>query len=210
MCLDLIEIAKEEGKDPYDIMIREARGLPAGTDGLFFLPYLQGERVTGSPHSRGVFFGISSYHKRRHLIHAVLEGVVLGLKHMVEIGRDAGAAVDEIRFIGGCSRSEYWSQMRADCYDVKIATMKSVEGGIMGAAILAGCAAGLFDDPFKVAEQKIAKITRAYSPDSDKAREYSKVFGHFLELHDDFQKFFVKFSGQGKGPKVSSSHPQAS
>jgi len=191
MCLDLIQIAEEEGKDPYEIMIRAAQGLPPGTDGLLFLPYLQGERVTGSPHSRGVFFGISSYHKRRHLIHAVLEGVVLGLKHMVEIGKDAGAAIDEIRFLGGCARSEYWAQMRADCYNVKISTMKSAEGGILGAAILAGCAAGLFDGPSRVADEKTARITRVYSPDSDRAREYARVFTRFLELHDDFQKFFM-------------------
>jgi len=193
VCIDLIDHAKEETQDVYTLMIEKVKDMSPGTDGLFFLPYLQGERVTGSAYSRGSFFGLTSYHKRKHLIHAVLEGVVLGLNQMVSIAKDAGIVIDEVRFIGGCSRSDYWSQMRADCYDAKILVMKAVEGGIMGAAILAGCAAGIFKSPIHAAEKIAAKVNKEFVPQRIRSQQYREIYNRFIILHDSFQKYFRLF-----------------
>jgi sugar (pentulose or hexulose) kinase len=193
ICVDVIERAARESKSAYELIIDEARRVVPGTEGLFFLPYLQGERVTGSAHSRGSYFGLTSFHKRKHLIHAVLEGVVLGLNQMVRIVKDAGISIDEVRFIGGCSRSDYWAQMRADCYDAKITVLKAVEGGILGAAILAGCAAGVFEGPIHASKKIAAKVDKEFHPDGEKVKLYRDLYNRFIELHDDFQKYFRRY-----------------
>lgn len=192
-CIDLLERIKGKSGDAYRMMIDEAQDVDPGTEGLFFLPYLQGERLTGSAFSRGVFFGLTSFHKRKHLIHAVLEGVVLGLNQMVQIARDSGMDIGEVRFTGGCSRSEYWAQMRAHCYNTKISVLKAVEGGVMGAAILAGCAAGAFRNPAEAAERIAAKVERTYYPDPQKAKRYAGIYQRYMELHDEFQGIFQRF-----------------
>jgi len=191
-CLDLIEIAKKENKDPYEVMIDMAKDVSPGSNGLFFFPYLQGERTTGSSYSRGVFFGISSFHQRKHLIHAILEGVIFDLKQIIDIIGSAGVNVSEVRLIGGGARSDYWSQMRADIYNADILIMKSVEGGIMGASILAGCAAGLYKNPATTADNLTAKVQKVFKPDRGRVGLYSEIFSNFLELHDAFQEYFVK------------------
>jgi len=192
-CIDIVEATKGKSKDAYQIMDEIAKEVPPGSDGLFFLPYLQGERTTGSSYSRGVFFGISGFHQRKHLINAVLEGVLLDLKQVIDIFEKTGLKISEVRLIGRGAKSEYWSQMRADIYNSKILIMKSVEGGIMGASILAGCAAGLYKGPVEAADSLTAKIQNTYLPDSEKVSSYSNIFKNFLELHDDFQKYFIKF-----------------
>lgn len=193
-CIDLIEAAKKEEKDPYEIMIEDAMDVPPGSDGVFFLPYLQGERTTGSSYSRGVFFGISSFHKRKHLIHSILEGVIFDMKQIMDIMEKAGVEIPEVRLIGGGARSDYWSQMRANIYDTGILTMKSVEGGIMGASILAGCVGGLFKDPAAAADKISAIVHKVFKPDRKKADLYSEIFSNFLELHDAFQEYFIKLN----------------
>ena len=197
-CIDLMEVASKKKKDPYEIMIKMTRDVPPGSDGVFFLPYLQGERTTGTSYSRGVFFGISSFHQRKHLIHAVLEGVIFDMKQIMDIIENAGVNIPEVRLIGGGARSDYWSQMRADIYDANILAMKSVEGGIMGASILAGCAAGIFKDPANAADEISAKIKKVFKPDKKKVEIYTEIFLNFLEIHDSFQEYFVKLNNWRK------------
>ncbi len=193
-CLDLVATAKKEGKDPYELMIDMAKEVPIGSDGLFFFPYLQGERTTGSSYSRGVFFGISSFHQRKHMINSVLEGIVFDLKQVLDIIEKGGHKVPEIRLIGGGARSSYWSQMRADIYNSEVLILKSVEGGIMGAGILAGCAAGIYDDPVKAADNLTVKVQNVFKPDRKKVGLYYEIFSNFLELHDSFQQYFIKLN----------------
>jgi len=197
-CIDLMEVASKKKKDPYEIMIKMTMDVPPGSDGVFFLPYLQGERTTGTSYSRGVFFGISSFHQRKHLIHAVLEGVIFDMKQIMDIIENAGVNIPEVRLTGGGARSDYWSQMRADIYDANILVMKSVEGGIMGASILAGCAAGIFKDPANAADKISAKIKKVFKPDKKKVEIYTEIFLNFLEIHDSFQEYFIKLNNWRK------------
>lgn len=193
-CIDLVELASKKKKDPYEIMIEMTMDVPPGSDGLFFLPYLQGERTTGTSYSRGVFFGISSFHQRKHLIHAILEGVIFDMKQIMNIMENAGVNIPEVRLIGGGARSDFWSQMRADIYDVNILIMKSVEGGIMGASILAGCVAGLFKDPSTAADKISARVQKVFKPNKKKVEVYSEIFSNFLEIHNAFQEYFIKLN----------------
>ncbi|HEY3164392.1 MAG TPA: xylulokinase [Candidatus Limnocylindrales bacterium] len=122
--------------------------VPAGSDGLLFLPYLTGER---SPHpdpmARGAFVGLTTAHDRRHLTRAVLEGVAFGLRDGLDLMVAAGMpAPRTIRASGGGLASPVWRQILADVLEAEIATVGTTEGAAFGAATLAAVGAGWFPD----------------------------------------------------------------
>ncbi len=127
---------------------RPPAAVPAGSDGLLFLPYLSGER---SPHpdplARGAFVGLTLAHDRRHLTRAVLEGVAFGLRDGLDLMVEAGMpAPTEIRASGGGTASPLWRQVLADILDAEIATVSTTEGAAYGAALLAAVGGGWFTE----------------------------------------------------------------
>ncbi len=133
------------GVDPYDVMATEAAAVPAGSEGLLFLPYLTGERTPhADPHARGAFIGLTLRHTRPHLIRAVMEGVSMGLCDSLEILRSMGVPVTQVRASGGGARSPLWRQMLADVFNVQLVTVTTTEGAAYGAALLAGVGCGAF------------------------------------------------------------------
>ncbi len=129
---------------PFDRLVAEAAAVPAGSDGLRFLPYLTGERTPhADPDATGAFVGLTVRHTRAHLTRAVLEGVAFGLGDGLRVIEDAGVPMpDEFRVSGGGARSALWLQIVADVLGVGLATIESVEGAALGAALLAGVGAG--------------------------------------------------------------------
>ena len=126
-------------------LVEEAAAVPAGSEGLFFLPYLTGER---SPHpdplARGAFIGLTVTHRRGHLVRAVLEGVAFGLRDGLDLMLGAGMPFpDQIRASGGGMASALWRQVLADVLGTEIAGVATTEGAAFGAALLAAPAAGL-------------------------------------------------------------------
>jgi xylulokinase len=124
----------------------EAAEVPAGCDGLYFLPYLSGER---SPHpdplARGAFVGLTLGHDRRHLTRAVMEGVAFGLRDGLDLMLAAGVpAPTQIRASGGGTASPLWRQILADVLDAEIAVVDTTEGAAYGAGLLAAVGAGWF------------------------------------------------------------------
>jgi xylulokinase len=118
--------------------------VPAGSEGLFFLPYLTGER---SPHpdplARGAFVGLTVTHDRRHLTRSVLEGVAFGLRDGLDLMIEAGMlAPGQIRASGGGTASPLWRQILADVLGAEIATVTTSEGAAFGAGLLAAVGAG--------------------------------------------------------------------
>ena len=131
---------------PFGDLVAEAAEVPAGSDGLLFLPYLTGER---SPHldplARGAFIGLTTTHERRHLTRAVLEGVAFGLRDGLDSMLDAGMPMPtQIRASGGGTVSPLWRQILADVLGAEIATVNTSEGAAYGAGLLAAVGAGWF------------------------------------------------------------------
>jgi xylulokinase len=127
-------------------LVAAAAEIPAGSDGLFFLPYLTGER---SPHpdplARGAFVGLTVTHDRRHLTRAVLEGVAFGLRDGLDLMTAAGMpAPAQIRASGGGTASPLWRQILAEVLGAEIATVDTSEGAAYGAGLLAAVGAGWF------------------------------------------------------------------
>ena len=145
LALDAKRAALERQVDLYESLCAEAATVPAGCEGLIFLPYLSGERCPHpDPLARGAFVGLSTRHRRPHLVRAVLEGATFGLCDCLDLIRGAGITVREVRLSGGGARSPFWRQLCADIFGVPIVTVRSNAGAAFGAALLAGVGAAVF------------------------------------------------------------------
>jgi xylulokinase len=138
-------LENEGGPNAYDFLTEEAKQVGAGSEGLFFLPYLSGERTPHpDPYARGCFIGMSLRHQKKHHTRAVLEGVSYGLNDSLSLMRDLGINPNEIVLSGGGSRSGLWKQMLADIFSTSCTMVNAVEGAAYGAAILAAVGVGGF------------------------------------------------------------------
>jgi xylulokinase len=164
--------------------LAEAAGtVPAGSDGLLFLPYLTGER---SPHAdplaRGAFVGLSIGHERRHLTRAVLEGVAFGLRDGLDQMVAAGMpAPSQIRASGGGTASDVWRQILADVLGAEIATVSTTEGAAFGAGLLAAVGAGWFPSA-QAAADALVRATPVASPGPD-SDAYAAAHMRYRDLY---------------------------
>ena len=129
----------------YDALMAEAAQSPAGADGLFWLPYLMGERT---PHLdatiRGGWVGLTARHTRADLIRALIEGVSYSQMDALEIIEGLGVPVESVRASGGGANSPFWRQILADVFQRRVVTLESQEGSAYGAALLALIAGGVY------------------------------------------------------------------
>lgn len=181
--------AKAEGTSVYRLLDQMAAAVPAGAEGLLFLPYLLGERTLGTPASRGSFIGLRMHHGLGHMVRAVLEGVALDLRMTLEIVRELGHGVSSVRAIGGGARSDLWCQIKSDIYRAPVTTLQSAEGGALGAALLAAVGTGVYPD-LQVALEQMVQEGRTYQPNAAAARQYDRSFALFRELHDVMQPYY--------------------
>jgi xylulokinase len=115
------DMMKQEGKDVYMLMTDIASKAHIGSEGLVFLPYLNGERTPyPDPYAKGVFFGLSYRHGLNEISRSVMEGVTFGLRDTIELLRDANVSVSEVRASGGGAKSSLWLQIQADIYNANI------------------------------------------------------------------------------------------
>ena len=164
-------------------LVEPAAGVPAGSDGLLFLPYLSGER---SPHAdplaRGAFVGLTLVHDRRHLTRAVLEGVAFGLRDGLDLMVAAGMpAARQIRVSGGGTASPLWRQILADVLGAEIATVNTSEGAAYGAGLLAAVGAGWHPTVEAAASALVTAIPVA-QPGPD-AAPYAEAHALYRELY---------------------------
>jgi xylulokinase len=126
----------------HERMDREVSSVPAGADGLIFLPYLQGERTPNLPEGCGVLHGMNTSNlTSAHMARAAMEGVTLGMAYGLRRMESLGLKPSEIRLTGGGSKSPAWRQILADIFGYPVVTMQSAEGAALGAAIQALAAA---------------------------------------------------------------------
>jgi len=195
------ETMAKAGKSMYDILTEEAKDVSAGANGLLYLPYLMGERVLGDSNSRGVFFGLSQSHTRAHIIRAILEGVIFDLRQTLDIIEKSGIEISEIKTIGGGAKEKVLSQIKADIYKKNVITLDRFEGGVLGAAILAGLGVKIFTGPIEACS--IMNITKErFKPIVKNSLLYDKLYEIFKDLHDSMQSRFRKLNKVLKGETV--------
>jgi xylulokinase len=131
-----------DSRDIYERLTEEAARIPAGSDGVFWAPYLMGERTPHlDPNARAALIGLAANHHRGHIIRAILEGVAFSLRDTFAIFDEMNVPVSNIRLGGGGARSELWRQIQADVYSHAVEIVAAEEGAAYGAALLAGVGA---------------------------------------------------------------------
>jgi xylulokinase len=167
----------------FGALVDTASDVEAATDGLFFLPYLTGERSPyPNPFARGAFVGLTLGHDRRHLTRAVIEGVAFGLRDGLDLMLAAGVPVPtRIRASGGGIASPLWRSILADVLETEIATVSTTEGAANGAAILAAVGAGWYPD-VEAATTALVRVTPVASPGPD-AAAYREAHARFRALY---------------------------
>ncbi len=150
-----------------------AESVPAGSDGVTFLPYLCGSTMPKyNPAARGSFTGLTTEHHRGHFVRAVMESVGCMLRSNLDY---LGLDVDEIRAMGGGANSPLWCQMKADMTGKRLVTLKNKETACLGSAILAGVGVGAFESVEKAAE--MIELDRVYT---SQGTDYSECYERYM------------------------------
>ena len=193
-CQEEVQEAARVHADPYDIIIARASRHPAD---VYFLPHLVGSGTpTLDSESRGAITGITLNTTKSDLCRAVLDSNNYDLKLNMDALRKVGIPVEEIRAIGGGSKSATWLQMRADVLGKRITVPEISEAASFGAAILASVARGLFSDVRAGAEAWV-KVARAYLPDMKMHEEYKGRFLNYLKLYPALKRAGIVYTREG-------------
>jgi xylulokinase len=167
----------------YDELDEAAAGSPPGSNGVFFHPYLQGER---SPYwdanLRGSFTGLSMANARGDFSRALLEGVAYSLRDCYRTIEKMGLPVREFILIGGGAHSPLWSGIVCDVFNVPVKCPSCCDASF-GSALIAGVGTGVFENE-TAAVQQCLKFDRKLAPSPERARFYAKQFAHYRRIHD--------------------------
>jgi len=190
-CQEEIKLEQAGGMDTYQLLDKEAELVPPGSDGLFFHPYLAGERAPyWDAKLRGSFVGFSSMHGRGHFNRALMEGVTFSLRQCFSIMEDFGP-IDEIRFLGGGAKSPLWRSILANVFNRRILKFKRDDSSL-GGAMLAGVGIGAFSS-HQDAVAKAAVVDCVTEPDPEIVAKYDKIFPLYEEIHDDLVGTYHKY-----------------
>ena len=167
----------------YDALTAEAATSVAGAQGLFWLPYLMGERT---PHLdatiRGGWFGLTAKHTRADLIRAVIEGVSYSLRDCLEIVEGLGVPVKSVRASGGGAKSEFWRGLLSSIFDRRVVTLETQEGSAYGAALLALVGTGAYSSVPEVCRAAIRE-TASVEPNPADASHYGKAHRVYQSMY---------------------------
>ena len=178
----------------FDELTAEAAKIPAGSEGVVFLPYMAGERSPiWNPDAKGVFYGLGYDKTRAHMIRAVLEGVAFALEHNLRVASEAGAEVSDMNAMGGASNSALWTQIKADVTGKVIHVPGSDTATTLGAAILAGVGSGIYGS-YREAVERTVSVRKTYTPDPEKHAVYQKNMELYLALYRNLESIFSDFS----------------
>jgi len=175
---------KDKGrKETYDALMKLAKNVPVGSEGLLALPHFAGSFCPNfNPEARGAFVGISFNHKKGHFVRALVESIAFMLRENVELLRELGVRVEKIKSLGGAAKSDFWLQVKSDVLNLPVELPKCNEASSLGAAILAGVGAGIYkdvDEAVKVA----APIKKTFKPQTENVSEYQQIYENYLDLY---------------------------
>ncbi|MHB1293697.1 MAG: xylulokinase [Anaerolineae bacterium] len=172
----------------------QAATVAPGAHGLFFLPYLIGERSPHwNPRARGAFVGLSMTHGRAEMARAALEGVAFNLRIILDAFRQQGAPIQALRLIGGGARSAVWRQILADVFNLPILRPKLLaEATSLGAAVAGGVGVGLFAD-YGVAA-RLVEVTPGEEPNAGAAARYDALYEVFQQVYQQLAPVYERIA----------------
>ncbi|QIL51181.1 gluconate kinase [Weissella coleopterorum] len=175
--------------DPYDYLTDLAANVPAGANGLLFLPYLEGERAPiWDANARGSFFGMTESHTRADMVRAVLEGIIFNIYSVMLTMREVTGEPKTIMATGGFSRSKVWCQMMADIFETPVHVPIAFESGTLAAMFLAKMALGEAKELSEI-NQYIGDVT-TYKPNPKNFARYRAMMEIFINVTRDLKQDF--------------------
>jgi xylulokinase len=190
-----VALAKQRGDDPYFLLTAEAALAGIGAEGLFFLPYMTGERTPHfDPDAKAAWIGLTVRHGRPHMIRSLLEGATFAMRDSLELIREMGVGIEQIRVSGGGARNPLWRQIQADIYGGDVQTLNSSEGPAFGAALLAQVGTGGFSTVPEACDATI-RVMDSTKVDRKAKAQYDRAYAVFRQLYQDLRQSFHKISG---------------
>jgi xylulokinase len=185
--------------DAYELLSNEAAGAPVGSEGLLFLPYLQGERAPHlDPLARGGWIGLTARHDRRAIIRSALEGVAYSLRDCFAIIREQGLPIEQVRITGGGAKGPLWRQILADVLNTELVTTQAQEGPSFGGALLAGVAAGIYPS-VEVACKTAVRLGGRTEPNAANTRIYEQYYPVYQALYPALKASFARLGAISEG-----------
>jgi xylulokinase len=182
--------AEREGIDPYDLLCEQARGVPAGSEGLILLPFFEGAGFPEfQPKARGVLFGLTLRHAKPHFLRAILEAVAFMVRADVEALRRVGVSPTEIRVLGGGAKSRLWNQIKSDVLDLNVVVPAIGEAAALGAAIIASVGSGIHRD-FPSAVAAMTRPGTCLTPQTENSLIYEKSYRTYRRLFERVTELF--------------------
>lgn len=177
--------------EAFDNLLAPAGEISPGAEGLFFTPYLTGERTPyPDPLARASFAGLTVRHTKAHLTRAVLEGVAFGLRDSMELIRSAGLGeIRQVRVSGGGAKSALWRQILTDVMNAELVTVNTTEGAAFGAALLAGVGAGVWPS-IQEACRDVIHTVDATRPQAEAISQYEQAYRLFQGLYPALKPTF--------------------
>jgi xylulokinase len=170
--------------DAYDLLSRDAEGVPPGAEGLVFVPAMQGAMAPEwNGAARGVFYGLTLAHTRAHMTRAILEGSAFGLRDILEAMRNAGLDVRRLTIVGGGAKGPLWRQIKADVAGLPVRVPESVETTATGAAILAAVGSGVHPTVAEAVSAFVSFRPEEHEPDTDTRDAYDEAYQRYREVY---------------------------
>jgi xylulokinase len=169
--------------EQYSNLTKEAATADCGSQGLFWLPYLMGERT---PHldatARAAWVGLTAKHTRADLIRSIIEGVSYSQKDGLDIIEEMGVPVTSVRISGGGATSAFWKQILADVFAKRVSTLESQEGSAYGAGLLAMVGTGAFASVQEACRATIKEV-ESIQPRPAESEKYGKLHRVFQAIY---------------------------
>ena len=177
-----------EADDPAGEFVSDVSGTLPGSGGVLFYPFLAGASAPNwNSDARGMFLGLRHAHDRQTLARAVMEGVSMETRQILDVFGTLKIPLREIRLTGGGTRSPAWCQIQADIYGRRVFGLRDRDATLLGAAMLAALGIGAFRSPQQAA-RRMVRIGKVYSPNASAREKYEKVCRKYVKVYRLLEK----------------------
>ena len=191
--------ADARGIDVYEVLCEEARLTPPGAEGLVFLPYLTGERSPiNDPRARGAWIGLTVRHTKGHLVRAVVEGASFAMRDCLEVLKELGGEIKDIRLSGGGAQSELWRSVQSAVYNHPVSLLEVSEGSGYGAALLAMVGGGFYSSVEETCDA-VVRTTGSAGGDPSAVAVYEKLFPIYQQCYRQLVDELHKLDDMAQG-----------
>lgn len=185
------EAARADTADPYDLLTHPSARIPPGSDGVGFLPCLQGAMAPEwNGAARGVFYGLTLSHTRAHMVRAMLEASAFAIRDVLDAMRGTGLPIHRMTTVGGGAKSALWRQIKADVTGLPVRVPANMESTAVGAAILAAAGSGLHSGVTEAAETFISYAPDEQQPDPRWHEAYEDAYRRYRDVYSALKPVF--------------------